>query len=143
MRHLFLAAAVPFLITSGANAQEPGSTLRIRFVVHGTTVSARLEDNASSRDFLALLPLTVTLEDYAATEKIAYLPRKLSSAGAPATIVPRAGDVAYYAPWGNLAIFHKDFRSSPGLVKLGQIERGLDALREKGSSVITIEREGN
>jgi len=28
----------------------------------------------------ALLPLTATLEDYAGTEKISYLPRKLSTA---------------------------------------------------------------
>jgi hypothetical protein len=34
-----------------------------------------------------LLPLTLTLGDYAATENLAY-----------------------YAPWGNLAIFHKGFR---------------------------------
>lgn len=114
--------------------------MKIRFVLNGTTVSATLEDNATSRDFLAVLPLRVKLEDYAATEKIAYLPKKLSTEGAPAAIVPQAGDVTYYAPWGNLAIFHKDFRKSPGLVRLGHLDRGLEALRQEGTTEITIER---
>jgi hypothetical protein len=37
----------------------------------------------TSRDFAALLPLTLTLKDYAATEKISDLPKRLSTDGAP------------------------------------------------------------
>jgi hypothetical protein len=62
-------------------------------------------DNAAARDFLPLLPMTLTLEDYAATEKISHLPKKLSVASAPAGFDPSVGDLTYYAPWGNLAIF--------------------------------------
>jgi hypothetical protein len=40
------------------------------------------------------------------------------------------GDIAYYAPWGNLAIFYKDFGYSRGLVKLGRLD----------SSIETVER---
>src|SRR3954447_563828 len=75
----------------------------------------------------------------AATEKIGYLPRKLSTVGAPAGTDPATGDVTYYAPWGNLALFHKDFRYSIGLIPLGEIESGLEALREPGSVTATIE----
>jgi hypothetical protein len=59
-------------------------------------------DNATTRDFLALLPLTLTLDDYASTEKIAYLPQKLSIAGAPEGVDPSVGDITYYAPCGTL-----------------------------------------
>jgi hypothetical protein len=83
--------------------------------------------------------MTLMLEDYAATEKIGYPPRKLSIMGAPAGTEPRTGDVTYYAPWGNLALFHKDFRSSSGLIPLGKIQSGLEALREPGSVTATIE----
>jgi len=38
-----------------------------------------LEDNATTRDFVALLPLTLTLRDYNRTEKISDLPKKLST----------------------------------------------------------------
>jgi len=112
--------------------------LKIRIDVDGTRVIVYLDDNKTARDFISLLPLTLTLEDYAATEKIGYLPRKLSSSDASAGISPRTGDVTYYAPWGNLAIFHKDFRYSPGLVKLGSIRDGIDVLRRNGRFSVTI-----
>ncbi|HZP93959.1 MAG TPA: cyclophilin-like fold protein [Burkholderiales bacterium] len=116
------------------------SNMRIRLTINGTAITASLNDNATARDFLSLLPLTLTLEDYAATEKIAYLPRKLSTAGAPAGFDPSIGDITYYAPWGNLAIFHKDFGYSEGLVHLGRIDSGIEALKVRGALKATIER---
>src|SRR3954468_23541182 len=94
----------------------------------GLKITATLDDTPASRDFASLLPLSVTLEDYASTEKISDLPKKLSTAGSPAGTTPAAGDVCYYAPWGNLALFHKDFAYSAGLVRLGRIETGLEML---------------
>ena len=58
-----------------------------------------------ARDFISLLPLTLTLEDYAKTEKISDLPRTLTKERAPAGSDPSVGDITYYSPWGNLAIF--------------------------------------
>lgn len=114
--------------------------MRIRITLNGNTVTATLDDNATSRDLLSLLPMTVTLEDYGDTEKIATLSRKLSTAGAPPAIEPKARDVTYYAPWGNLAIFRRDFRRSNGLVKLGTIDGGFEALLSAGPVKATIER---
>ena len=96
-------------------------------------------DNATSRDFVSLLPMSLTLEDYAATEKISDLPRRLSTEGAPAGSEPSIGDIAYYSPWGNLAIFYRDFRYSSGLVKLGTIDSGIETLNVSGSAKVTIE----
>ena len=56
--------------------------MRIRIVTEGGTTLARLEDNAAARDFASLLPMTVTLRDYARTEKIGDLPKRLSTDGA-------------------------------------------------------------
>jgi hypothetical protein len=107
-------------------------SMKIRLVLRDTTIPVTLDDNATARDLVALLPLTLMLEDYAATEKIAMLPRKLSTAGAPAGTTPEAGDVCYYAPWGNLAIFHKAFSHSTGLIRLGRIHSGIAMLRTEG-----------
>lgn len=112
--------------------------MKIEIVLEGAALFAALEDNAAARDLLALLPLAMTLEDYAATEKIAYLPRKLTTQGSPDGYHPRAGDVAYYAPWGNIAVFYKDGRYSPGLVKLGTISGGQDILAKVTSVKATI-----
>jgi hypothetical protein len=112
--------------------------LNIRFDVEGSTITATLDDNATSRDFVSLLPLTLTLEDYAATEKVSDLPRRLSTEGAPTGARAITGDVTYYAPWGNLAIFHQDAGDADGLVKLGKFDSGIEILQRTGARKVTI-----
>lgn len=114
--------------------------MKIRLVFGGSVHTATLADGAAARDFAALLPLTLTLADYNATEKIADLPRKLSVAEAPAGFDPSVGDITYYAPWGNLAIFYRDFGYSRGLVRLGTLDAPAEALRAPGPIAVTIER---
>ena len=102
-------------------------------------MAATLADNDTARDFASQLPLELTLTDYAATEKISDLPRRLSTEGAPPGIDPVVGDLTYYSPWGNLAIFYRDFRHSAGLIKLGRIDSGLEVLNRPGPLRVTIE----
>jgi hypothetical protein len=85
--------------------------------------------------------MTLEFEDYQATEKISYLPRKLTSSGAPDGFDPSVGTVAYYAPWGNVAIFYKDFGYSRSLINLGVRARG--ALAKASSFKATVERVGD
>lgn len=124
------------LFSQGANV------MKIRLTINGKAMTATLIDNATVRDFVSLLPMTLTLEDYASTEKIAYLPKKLSTQGAPAGVDPDIGDITYYGPWGNLAIFYRDFGYSAGLVKLGSFDAGIEALDVRGSLNVTIEAIG-
>jgi hypothetical protein len=112
---------------------------KIRLRVEDKIITATLNDSKTSRDFMSLLPLTLTLEDYAGTEKISNLPKRLSTENAPSGSDPSVGDIAYYAPWGNLAIFYRDFGYSSGLVILGKIDSGTEALIVPGSLKVTIE----
>ena len=114
--------------------------MKIRMTVEGTPLTATLDDSETARDFASLLPLSLTLNDYAATEKVSDLPRRLSTKGAPSGSDPDVGDLAYYAPWGNLAVFYRDFGYSTGLVKLGAIDAGVEALQRPGPLRVTIER---
>jgi hypothetical protein len=50
------------------------------------------------------------------------------------------GDIAYYAPWGNPAIFYRDFGYSRGLIQFGQIDSGIEALHPLRELKATIER---
>lgn len=50
--------------------------------------------------------------------------------------------IAYYAPWGNLALYYKDFRYSDGLILLGKLDGGVEALSVPGSVKVTIELVG-
>ena len=137
---VLLQASFPAAVCgqSARNSGNENASMKVEITIGGTALPATLEDNAAARDFASLLPLTVTLEDYAATEKISILPRKLSTQGTPAGYHPRAGDIAYYAPWGNVAIFYRDGHHSPGLVKLGTLDTGLDALTRTASMKATI-----
>ena len=103
-------------------------TVQLSINAGDTVLTAQLEDSAAARDFAAMLPLRLRLRDYASTEKIADLPRKLSTEGTPAGVNPNAGDITLYSPWGNLAIFYRDGSYSPGLVRLGRIELGAEQL---------------
>jgi hypothetical protein len=96
----------------------------IVMLVMGVDLRGNLADTAAGRDFAALLPLTVALTDFHGTEKISDLPRPLCTEGEPSGTTPSAGDIAYYAPWGNLALLYRDFGYSEGLVRLGRLEPG-------------------
>jgi len=131
--------AIGFVVLAAAPNYAEADNMKIRIRVNGSEITATLIDNATSRDFASPLPLKLKLEDYGETEKIAYLPRKLATEGAPSGSYPSAGDVSYYAPWGNLAVFRKDFRFSPGLIKLGEVDTGAEALQVPGSAEVTID----
>lgn len=106
--------------------------MKIDLHLENVTLPATLLDNPTARAFAAILPLTMELEDYASTEKIAYLPKKLTTEGAPRGYEPKAGDLTYYAPWGNLAIFYKDAPFATGLIHLGRVQGDIEALRRSG-----------
>jgi len=118
---------------------EEKTTMKIKITTGNTVLTATMLDNATSNDFMSMLPLTLTLKDYAGTEKISDLPRKLSTQGAPPGSNPSVGDITLYAPWGNLAIFYKDFGYASGLVILGKIDSGIEKLAQLNGEV-TIDR---
>ncbi|MFE7276702.1 cyclophilin-like fold protein [Streptomyces sp. NPDC057623] len=112
----------------------------IRLTLDGHQVDATLNDSATARDFAGLLPLTLQLSDFHRTERIADLPRRLTTADAPDAAAAKAGDLAYYAPWGNLALYYRDGGPDPdtGLVILGRLADG-DTERLATATEVTIE----
>ncbi|MGW3507275.1 cyclophilin-like fold protein [Streptomyces sp. NPDC000994] len=115
------------------------STVRIQLTLDGHPVRATLNDSPAARDFAALLPLSLGLEDFHRTERVADLPRKLDTSGAPDAPTPQAGDLAHYAPWRNLALFYRDGERSPGLVILGHLDDSQDIDRLATAHRVTIE----
>lgn len=114
---------------------------RIKLTFNNEEVMVKITDNPTSKDFLTLLPLTLTFEDYVGNEKISHLPRRLSIEGSPSGCKPSVGDFTYYSPWGNLAIFYKDFGFSNGLIPLGKLESGIEKLTGmKGDFTVLIEK---
>jgi hypothetical protein len=126
---------------SPTRAPTTGSTttVHIRLTTDGRVVNATLNDSAAARDFASLLPLTLELSDFHEMERIADLPRRLATTGAPGSAEPKAGDLAFYAPWGNLAIYYRDAPRADGVVVLGRLaDGGAEVLATAGR--VTIER---
>ena len=113
--------------------------MRIRLTFADQDFTATLEDNPSSRDLVSMLPLDLTVGDYSTNEKIAYLPRKLTEEGSGQFGDEAVGDLCYYAPWGNLAMFHGPYRWSRGLIRLGRLDEGPAPLLVRGEYRLRIE----
>ncbi|MDU9692051.1 cyclophilin-like fold protein [Priestia aryabhattai] len=118
------------------------SNAKIKLTFENKEVVVRMYDNPVSKDFLARLPLTATFEDYIGKEKISILQKRLSIDDVQAEDLFKKGDFAYYAPWGNVAIFHKDFEDATNdLIILGQIESGKENFENvDGTFTVRIEK---
>ena len=134
MRLMGMMMLIPFLVIAGYSYNAPsrnatgGLTMQIKISFGDTSLTATMLHNPTTRDFLSKLPMELKLEDYAGTEKISKLPGRLTIQDAPAATDASKGDITYYSPWGNLAIFYRDFGSAKGLVRLGKIDSGLEIL---------------
>jgi hypothetical protein len=108
--------------------QRATSETPIRVIIEDTVMTGRLWNNATARDLIAQLPLTLTFRDFNGVEKIAQLPRKLSMDGVPAGDDPFPRDIGYYNPSGNLVFYYDDVGYFTGIVRIGQFDGDMDAI---------------
>lgn len=94
----------------------------------GGEIVFQLNESPLASSFYNQLPLSVWIEDYAGSEKIFYPPDKLDTNDAPLARGP-AGTLAYYAPWGNVAIFYGECGGASGLYELGNAVTGAEFIR--------------
>ena len=112
--------------------------MKIEIKSNGKTIVFLLNDSDASKELLNQLPLKVKVEDYASNEKIFYPPNKLSTLNTPLANAKK-GTLAYYAPWGDVVMFYKDFGSANGLYELGFVTSGIDIIKNL-SGVIEVYR---
>ncbi len=124
-------------VTDKINQHE----IRIKLTFNDKEAIAVLENNPTTQSLLVQLPITVFFDDFAGAEKITYTPTELSKKEAPNGYNPSIGDIACYAPWGNLAIYYKDQPYANGLIPMGHFESGLEELSNMGKEIrVTIEQ---
>lgn len=112
----------------------------IRFASDATSVDVTVdEDNPAVRDFVSMLPLTLTFEEYAGEEKISYLPRKLDHEGSPASALEQ-GDLLYFVPWGNIGFWYsrEGNPSSDQTIHLGTYDATLEQLEQLEGKRVTV-----
>lgn len=116
-------------------------SMKIRLTVSDRTITAKLIDSPTARDFISLLPLTLTLNDLFKREKFGHLPRAISTDGKH-THTYALGDIAYWSPGPDVAIYyHHDGERipDPGVIVIGKIASGLDAFNVPGSVKVRVE----
>ena len=113
----------------------------MRFSGGGASVDVTVgADTPTTRDFLALLPLTIELEDLNGREKIGYPPRELDVDGTPGSD-PENGDLIYFTPWGNLGFYYDaaGIGYSDQTLHIGTYQADLDQLDRLAGGDVTVE----
>jgi hypothetical protein len=122
-------------------AAESASAMKIRLKIGEKVLSASLIDSETTRDFISLLPLTLTMNDLFRREKSGDLPRRISEGG-QRTRSYDVGDIIYWSPSAHLAIYYRhdgETIPSPGIIVIGKIDSGVEALNVSGPAKVTIE----
>ncbi|ADU13724.1 cyclophilin-like fold protein [Asticcacaulis excentricus] len=137
-RTLLTALAGATSFASSSLATDRRRPDKIVFAFNGQMISVTLIDNPTSRALMKLLPLSLTIEDYAHNEKIIRLPQRLPTTGNVPFAQEAPGDLCYFAPWGNLAFFYAAYEYSSGLTRIGKIDGNIAPLLNKGTYKLTI-----
>ncbi len=122
-------------------SRKPTSEARVRITIGDKSIEATLADSDAARDFASLLPLTLAMNDLFRREKFAPLPRAISEQG-KRTHEYAVGTIGYWPPGPDVAIFYRQDGEripEPGLIVLGKIEAGVEALNVAGAIRATIE----
>ena len=119
---------------------EGAHNMKINITVSGKTLTATVMDNSTAKDFVSLLPLTMSMEDLFKREKFGHLQKALSEKG-PRKNTYEVGDIAYWSPARDLAIYyHQDGESipAPGIIPIARINGGMEAFNVPGSVKVSI-----
>jgi hypothetical protein len=128
-------------VNDAAVVAEQVSAMKLRLKVGEKILAASLIDSETTRDFISLLPLNLTMNDLFSREKSGDLPRPISEGG-QRTRNYVVGDIIYWSPSAHLAIYYRyDGQSipSPGIIVIGKIDSGVEALNVPGPVNVTIE----
>lgn len=115
---------------------KQGDKMKISVESNGNTTIYELNDSGASKDLVTQLPLEIAVENYSHDEKIYYPPNKLSTSNTPLASNAIAGTLAYYAPWGDVVMFYKDFGSASGLYELGNVLSGKEYIKNMSGTII-------
>lgn len=113
--------------SSGSPASQPEKERLIRILADDREIIFQLNGSPAAQSLYDQLPLILPVENYGGNEKIFYPPRELDVSDTPLAQGP-AGTLAYYAPWGDVAIFYGQCGGASGLYALGEAVSGADQI---------------
>ncbi|HEY9128664.1 MAG TPA: cyclophilin-like fold protein [Sulfurovum sp.] len=118
---IFVLLTIPLFATYGEN-------MRITVHSNGKITVFQLNNSQAAKELYDQLPLSIEVENYSHNEKIFYPPKQLNTSNTPLANA-KNGTLAYYAPWGNVVMFYKDFGTASGLYELGEAVSGVEHIK--------------
>jgi len=100
----------------------------VTITIGNATFAATLADNPTARDLAAQLPLTLSFKEFNKVEKIATLPRPLTTQGVPKGADPDINDIGYYSPTNDLVLYYGDVGYWDGIVRIGAVTEGMSSI---------------
>ena len=82
-----------------------GGKTMIKMTFAGNEIYGEILNTQSGKEFLSQLPASLKFEDYNSTEKISYLPKKLSAQGEPEGFTPKKRRYFLLCPLGKSCYF--------------------------------------
>jgi len=119
---------------------KDGDSMKIIVKVGDKALTATLIDSKTAKDFVSLLPLTLTMNDLFGREKFGHLPRPISTDG-KRTHTYEVGDIAYWSPGPDVAIYYRhdgEKIPNPGIIVIGKLDPGVEAFHVPGSVEVKI-----
>jgi len=115
--------------------------MKIHLKLNDKVIPATLVDNKTAEEFVAMLPLTITMHDLFKREKFGPLPGALSGHGTRTDQGYGGGGLICWAPGPDLTIFYgHDGQTLSGAVHvLGKLDFGAEEFGVAGPLTVTIE----
>lgn len=131
------AACLLLMFAAPAHAAD-GQAVKIKVSAGGRTLTATLEDNATTRAFLKKLPITLHMEDLYGREMCHHLDEAL-----PADDVQNrgyeTGEIIYWPPRRSFVIMYRQNGERFGMQRVGRIDSGVEIFERSGNMDVTFE----
>lgn len=128
---MFLVTGCQTKVDKKYTSQESMVEKDMKIVIEndGKSIVFELNTSPASQSLYKQLPLELNIEDYGSKEKIFYPPESLNTNGTPMAQGP-SGTLAYFSPWGNVAIYYGECGAYNGLYALGQAVEGEELISQ-------------
>lgn len=123
----------PTPVPSPAPNPNEEETAKLEVVVGGTVYTATLAGTQAAQEFVQMLPMTITMNDYGGFEKVGSLGRNLTASNTQLTTT--AGDIVLYNG-NNIVLFYGS--NSWSYTRLGRIDDPTGLADSLGSGSVTV-----
>lgn len=117
---------------------EVEEMFKIKIKINNQEFSATLEDNDTTREFIKLLPLEITMNELNSNEKYYYMTKSLPESAKRVGKIT-SGDIMLYGS-DCLVLFYESFETSYSYTRIGKIDN-VDSLKSAvgtGEALVSI-----